>query len=122
MMEGCALNWGCDAFDAARANAASCDDGFWQNAQLTATGGGFRIIQGRNGLSTVRGYYDTTTGELIGYWEMDDVGMEVCSGTIPLFPFLDPEDFTGINQLTNVEPLCLPDGGPLSALDAGDAG
>ncbi|HEX2879639.1 MAG TPA: hypothetical protein VHO25_08875 [Polyangiaceae bacterium] len=55
------------------------------------------------------------TGALVGYWEQDDVGEEICSGTIP-------DGASAEYTLTDVEQLCTPDGGPLSSVDAGDGG
>jgi hypothetical protein len=68
------------------------------------------------GLSTIRAYYDGSTRALVGYYEIDDVGTVICSGRVPKRAWeWAPSDYGG---LTDVRPLCAPDGGALP----GDAG
>jgi hypothetical protein len=115
MTERCPLTWGCDDFDTARKAAALCNNGRYRGGEHTGKGWGFLIIGGWFGLSNLQAYYDADTGALVGYWEQDDVGEEICSGTIP-------DGASAEYTLTEVEQLCTPDGGPLSSVDAGDGG
>ncbi len=113
LMEGCRLRWGCDDFATARSLVSLCNSGPHRWSQKTGRIGEFLVVEELDGSLTVRGYYDASTGELVGYWEMNDTGEEVCSGTVLR---------TSLSEapLDEVEALCARDGGPLAvAADGG---
>jgi hypothetical protein len=111
---GCMLPWGCNAFDDARTALARCDGGAFVHSEHSAKGFGFLILEDHLGLVVRRGYYDETTGELVGAWIREGLE-ESCDGTVPR------DSFTG--PTTNNVPLCLPDGGAFGDSGAlGDGG
>jgi hypothetical protein len=107
---GCLASWGCGKFDVAREAVRACIGfgfGQYEGREL-----GFLVLGEFSGFVD-RGYYDETTGEMVGHFNMDDVGYIVCAGLIPKETF----GLTGRGLATDVVPLCAPDGGVL-----GDAG
>jgi hypothetical protein len=115
LTERCPLTWGCEDFTTAKADAALCDNGRYRGGEYVGSGWGYQIIGGWFGLSNILSFYDDNTGALVGYWEQDDVGQVICSGTIP-------QGASAEFGVTRTEELCTPDGGPLGIIDAGDAG
>jgi hypothetical protein len=96
----------------------------WRFGQFEGRELGFLVIGEFSGF-VVRAYYDEATREMVGYFQMDDVGEIMCSGRVP------KETFGGIGQgrATDIVPLCAPDGGVLvdagsggPSVDAGDSG
>jgi hypothetical protein len=109
----CALPWGCDAFETARASAIeNCEAG---SVPFVARGCGYRIIQERKYLGIGwTAFYSEDTGALVGTWSRNGIGEEYCSGDIPV-ECIAAEP----SNLDDVQPLCEQtiDGGACLLLD-----
>lgn len=106
---GCQLPWGCMSFDDARARLAQCTGTSLVHDEHSASGWGLLILEDQFGQIVRRGYYDETTGALVGTWVREGLE-EYCAGTIPTQSFDN-------GAITDRVELCLADGGPI-----GDAG
>jgi hypothetical protein len=111
---GCQLPWGCGAFQTARINLAKCTGGALVHDQQAAHGWGYDILEDQLGTVVRRGYYDQTTGALVGSWVRQGLE-ETCAGTVPRLSLDDGE-------ITGRVDLCLPDGGAIDGGTQSDGG
>jgi hypothetical protein len=112
LQTGCMLPWGCSSFQNARTNLAQCDGGPFVSQEQSARGWGFLILEDHQGQVVRRGYYNETTGALVGTWTRQGLE-ESCAGSVPRLSFDNGE-------ITNRVQLCLPDGGVIGG--DGDGG
>ena len=115
-----AAHWGCGPFDVAREALRACTAYFssrlYEGREL-----GFLVIVELSQWVVSAAYYDEATGEMVGYFEMGDAGVDIrCAGRVP------KEEFGFVRWgHTGLAPLCAPDGGVLADAGSGppvDAG
>lgn len=114
IQRGCQLPWGCGAFQTARINLAKCTGGALVHDQQSARGWGMLILEDHLGTVVRRGYYDETTGALVGTWVRQGLE-ETCAGTVPRLSFDN-------GKITGRVDLCLPDGGAIDGGAQSDGG
>lgn len=109
-------HWGCGPFDVAREALRACTAyfrfGLYEGREL-----GFLVIVELSQWVVSAAYYDEATGEMVGYFEMGDAGVDIrCAGRVPKEKF----GRAGFVGHTGLAPLCARDGGVL--VDAGSDG